>query len=65
MQDYFVGMSTGSGLHDSAFWLYVVLCSVLYLLQRDVSFREKKTDLICGYKDKWLYFVSVFVSLVV
>lgn len=52
-----VGMSIGTGHHSSAFWLLLVVCSGLSLLQRQVSWWGVKTTLICGNKDKCLEIV--------
>lgn len=53
MLGYFVDVSTGSGLHSSAF------CGDLCLLLREVPLMRSEALLICGCKDKCLYIVLV------
>lgn len=45
--------SVRAGLHNGAFWLVVLFCNGLYLLQ-DIFWRRLQTTHICGCCDKYL-----------
>ena len=53
----FIEVSTGIELYTSAYWLIVVFCSGLCMMQWEVSWWDVRTALTCGYKNRCLQLV--------